>query len=122
MSVEPPSGDTILTALAGAMSGGIVTKLVDAFTGKKNREVKALGDAIDSLSEQLKAADDRMDKFGERLDDCHALHDSCEQGRKQDRLEIDDLKAKIARMMSGAAATVYHLNAPKSDPGKGRGK
>lgn len=123
MSGQGGSYDNWIGLVVSALSGGVLTKLGEMLFGRKEREVSALSAAISSLSAQLGAADERMDAFGERLDACHDQHEECERGRREDRAEIDGLKTKIERLLSGDhALPAYHLNAPKGDPGRGEGR
>lgn len=86
-----PWGEIVIALLGG---GGLA-KAADVVFGRKGREMKAMSDALDSLSGQLEAADVRMDSFGKRLDECHDLHEDCEKGRQEDRLKIAGLEAKV---------------------------
>lgn len=118
MTLQAPSGDSILAALITAAGGGGLVKLGEALFGRKSREVRALGDTINILSDQIEAADTRMDAFGKRLDECQASHEACERGRQEDRREIEALKRRISQGQIPA----YHLNAMPGDPGRGEGQ
>jgi hypothetical protein len=51
-----------------------------------------------------------MDKFNTRLDECHDLHEACEQGRAVDRREIEELKRKVAKAVGNL------MDDPKNQP------
>jgi hypothetical protein len=98
--------------IASAIGGGGLAKLADYVFGGESRQVKALGDTISTLSNQLKAADTRQDLFSERLgvaeeklERCEAKHAECEAQNRAVREELVQARVEIAQLMAGPVAS-----------------
>lgn len=93
----------IIELIAGAIGGGGLTKLADMFLSKDSRQIKAMKDVVESLSDQLKRTDERLKGFETRLHDaeatvaeCEGKHHDCEHNVARLQSEIDRLKRRQA--------------------------
>jgi chromosome segregation ATPase len=103
----PAWAQSLVLVLGSGGVVGVAGKALGWWSGRESRSVKALTDTVTTLSEQLTAADDRQDRFGQRLDraeqdlaDCHEAHKRCEEGRAEDRRQIERQARQIEALQA----------------------
>lgn len=105
---DMPWGEWLTTGGLGAA----LMKGADLVFGRKGREVSALGDTIQILSDQQKNFAEDIKAFRGELLNCHEAHERCEQGRQEDRerhqRELAELRANIDALLKEPPLPGYH--------------